>query len=71
MCVCVWDSRYKNIVPKKHRLLVYMKTHALFAPLVKPQDEFLPTLHLKLGLIKNFIKLMDKAGGLYLYLKDK
>ena len=31
-------------------------------PLVEPRDVLLPPLHIKLGLMKNFVKAMDKEG---------
>jgi hypothetical protein len=40
-------------------------------PLVNPERVFLPPLHIKLGLMKNFIKAMDKNGAGYMYLKHK
>lgn len=40
-------------------------------PLVKPSDVFLPPLHIKLGLMKTFVKAMDRDGDGFLYLKEK
>jgi hypothetical protein len=40
-------------------------------PLVNPERVFLLPLHIKLGLMKNFIKAMDKNGAGYMYLKHK
>ena len=31
-------------------------------PLVLPEKIYLPPLHIKLGLMKNFVKVMDKTG---------
>jgi hypothetical protein len=36
--------------------------------LVRNSDILLPPLHIKLGLIKNFIKALDKGGPAFLYL---
>jgi hypothetical protein len=38
---------------------------------VNSEDILLPPLHIKLGLIKHFIKAMDKNGSGFLYLKEK
>ena len=32
-------------------------------PLVDPNDVYLPPLHIKLGLIKNFVKAMNLQGA--------
>jgi hypothetical protein len=40
-------------------------------PLVNPEKVFLPPLHIKLGLMKNFVKAMDKNGAEFMYLKHK
>jgi hypothetical protein len=39
--------------------------------LVNPENVFLPPLHIKLGLIKNFVKAMDKSGEGFMYFKHK
>jgi hypothetical protein len=40
-------------------------------PLVNPEKVFLPPLHIILGLLKNFLKAMDKNGVGLMYLKHK
>ena len=39
--------------------------------LIDPQKVLLPTLHIKLGLMKNFVKEMDHQGSGFQYLKKK
>lgn len=39
--------------------------------LVKPKDIFLPTLHIKLGPIKNYVKALDEDGNGFSYAKEK
>ena len=39
--------------------------------LIDPQKVLLPTLHIKLGLMKNFVKDMDHQGSGFQYLKKK
>jgi hypothetical protein len=38
-------------------------------PLVNPEKVFLLPLHIKLGLMKNFVKAIDKNGAGFMYLK--
>jgi hypothetical protein len=40
-------------------------------PLVSPDKVFLPPLHIRLGLMKNFIEAVDKNGTGFMYLKRK
>ena len=39
-------------------------------PLVSSANVFLPPLHIKLGLMKNFVKAMDQEGDGFKFLKD-
>ncbi|MGR0202203.1 hypothetical protein, partial [Klebsiella pneumoniae] len=71
--LCEWDSRNrKNHYIKKEwpkRNLVPGEKNILFEPLVNPENVYLPPLHIKLGLMKNFVKALDKSGPGFLYLK--
>jgi hypothetical protein len=40
-------------------------------PLINPENVYLPPLHIKLGLIKNFVKTMDQISAGFVYLKNK
>ena len=40
-------------------------------PLVNPENILLPPLHIKLGLMKTFVKAMNHDGAAFLYLKAK
>ena len=40
-------------------------------PLVDPSKILLPPLHIKLGLMKNFVKALDKNNPGFLYLQEK
>ena len=40
-----------------------------FKPLVDSQNVFLPPLHFKLGLMKNFVKAMDRNGEGFKHLR--
>lgn len=41
------------------------------APLVDSQKILLPPLHIKLGIMKQFVKALDQAGACLKYLNDK
>ena len=65
MCfLCLWDSRAKaehyvrrHWPDRSERVSGHQSIE--HAPLVQPQDILLPSLHIKLGLFKNFIKSLD------------
>jgi len=40
-------------------------------PLVDPSKILLPSMHLKLGLMKNFVKAMNQEEGAFPYLQEK
>jgi hypothetical protein len=40
-------------------------------PRVLPENIFLPPLHIKLGLMKNFVNAMDKTGRGFEYVRNK
>jgi hypothetical protein len=74
--LCLWDSRADkqhyvqhdwparpHLEPGSHNVLC----HAL----VNPRKILLPPLHIKLGLMKNFVKALDKKGRSFSFIKDK
>lgn len=73
--LCMWDSR----ATEKHYLVkdwpmrsefVAGQSNVKYSPLINPQNVLLPPLHIKLGLMKNFVKAMDKTGEGFLHLKS-
>lgn len=73
--LCMWDSR----ATESHYLIkdwpertefVCGKSNVKYPPLIDPKDVILPPLHIKLGLMKNFVKAMDKTGEGFLYLRS-
>jgi hypothetical protein len=40
-------------------------------PLVEPSKMLLPSMHLKLGLMKNFLKAMKQEAAAFTYLREK
>lgn len=74
--LCQWDSRardkhYKIKVWPPRETIVVGAQNLTREPLVQKEKIYLPPLHIKLGLIKNFVKALDKEGSAFKYLKDK
>lgn len=74
--ICEWDSRARDVhyITKDWPLrssLVPGQKNVLHGPLVDPQKVILPPLHIKLGLMKNFVKAMNKDGKGFKYLTEK
>lgn len=73
--ICEWDSRargehyIKKNWPLRQNLIPGQKNVA-HKPLVDPTKIFLPPLHIKLGLMKNFVKAMNKDGDGFRYLRQ-
>ena len=72
--LCLWDSRdtqHHYIVKEWPRREDFTpgKHNVKFKPLVDPQKIYLPPLHIKLGLMKNFVKGMDTTGEGFKYLR--
>ncbi len=65
--LCYWDSRdcdahyVKKVWPKRENFNPGSK-NVLHEPLVDPKNILLPPLHIKLGLMKNFVKALPKDG---------
>ncbi|KYQ53584.1 hypothetical protein ALC60_00111 [Trachymyrmex zeteki] len=74
--ICLWDSRAKehHYVRKDWPLRKSLKVgehNVLKEPLIDPKKILLPPLHIKLGLMKQFVKALDRNGALFKYLTDK
>ena len=71
-----WDSRdkknhyIKKEWPKRESLTPGQK-NVVHPSLIKSDMIILPSLHIKLGLFKNFVKALDKNGAGFYYLKKK
>ena len=76
MCVCEWDSRAQTLHylardrPQRKSLKVGVKNVQQPA-LAEWHKILLPPLHIKLGLMKNFAKDMDRTGSAFKYLAEK
>ena len=74
--LCEWDSRdkknhYVNKLWPKRTSLTPWEKNVVNSPLVLPEKIFLPPLHIKLGLMKYFVKGMDKTSRGFEYLRNK
>ncbi|ESN93095.1 hypothetical protein HELRODRAFT_165255 [Helobdella robusta] len=73
--LCMWDSRDKiSHYTKKDwpaRNLNKDEKKVVAEPLIDPKDVLLPPLHIKLGLMKNFVKSMNKEEQAFKYLRNK
>lgn len=74
--LCLWDSRDRE----NHFVKKNWPTRTSFTPgsrnvihesLVDPSKILIPPLHIKLGLMKQFVKALDKSGACFGYLVDK
>jgi len=74
--LCEWDSRdrakhwTKKVWPKRTSLVPGSK-NVLRESLVEPNKVILPPLHIKLGLMKQFVKALDREGDCFKYLGEK
>ena len=74
--LCLWDSRddknhfVKDRWTPRHELVPGI-CNVKFSPLIDREKVFLPPLHIKLGLMKNFVKGLPKPGVAFQYLRSK
>lgn len=74
--LCEWDSRAKQrhwsvkVWPQRRNLLPGTK-NILHEPLVERQKILLPPLHIKLGLMKQFVRALPQDGPCFKYLSKK
>lgn len=73
--LCLWDSRdTKNHYTVKEwpvrKSYISGKENVKNTPLVEPSKVILPPLHIKLGLMKNFVKALNREGQAFSHLKE-
>lgn len=74
--LCLWDSRAKSEHwiktdwPKRENLTVG-KQNVINTALVSREKIILPPLHIKLGLMKQYVKALDKNGCCFSYISRK
>jgi len=74
--LCEWDSQdkknhYVNKLWPKRTSLTPGEENVVSPPLILLEKTYLPPLHIKLGLLKNFVIGMDKTGRGFEYLRNK
>lgn len=71
--ICLWDSRAKqvhweqNVWPLRESLTVG-KANVINESLLSREKIILPPLHIKLGMMKQFVKALDKDGECFKYI---
>jgi hypothetical protein len=74
--ICEWDSRARSLHcsskdwPARKSLepgIMNVENQ----PLVEPSNILLPSMHLKVGLMKNFVKAMNQEEAAFTYLREK
>lgn len=65
------DKHYKVKTWPKRKTLIPGAKNVSNEPLVDPNDIVIPPFHVKLGLMKNYVKAMDQRGNGFLHLKEK
>ncbi|KAF2367791.1 hypothetical protein FHG87_001460 [Trinorchestia longiramus] len=71
--LCLWDNRaddqhyVRQEWPSRQRLKPG-SYNVVFHPLVELSKILLPPLNIKLGLMKNFVKALDREGGGFAFL---
>ena len=72
--LCMWDSRdrqshyTKKRWPPREELVPCRPKNILYEPLVDRDKIILPPLHIKLGLIKQYVKSLDQDGECFKYI---
>ena len=72
--ICMWDSRdrvnhyKKKRWPIREQLELSRASNIINEPLVDREKIILPPLHIKLGLVKQFVKAIDKEGECFKYI---
>jgi hypothetical protein len=74
--LCLWDSRADDLHFKQKRWpdrteTIPGKDNVIHLPLVNASNILLPPLHIKLGLMKQFVKALNTTGRAFQYLVEK
>ena len=74
--LCEWDSQDKKShyvykLWRKRTSLTPGEKNVVNPPLVLQEKIYLPPLHIKLGIVKNLVKGMDKIGHGFKYVRSK
>ena len=74
--LCLWDSgarerHYKNAKWPARKTLAPGSPNILYEPLVPHDKVLLPPLHIKLGLMTQYVKALNKEGSAFKYIQNK
>jgi hypothetical protein len=74
--LCLWDSRadsshYTHKVWPKRKHFIPGSHNVKDSPLIDPKKVLLPPLHIKLGLMKNYVKALNEDSKAFKYLTEK
>ena len=74
--LCLWDctdrgNHYKKKIWPKRMSLERGCRKVINGPLVELSERLLPLLHIKLGLIKQFVKALNKEGQCFQYIMSQ
>lgn len=76
MCfICLWDTRFtgdqylERNWPARDASSLRGRNNIVQIPLVSIEKVLLPPLHIKLGIVKNFIKALDREGQAFIELR--
>ena len=74
--LCEWDSNDRKYHYLKNSGLnedhIFQdRKNLVNMPFINPEKVYLPLLHIKLGLIQNFVKTMDQNTARFIYLENK
>ena len=72
--LCLWNSRAREVhwVQREwpRRELILGEPNVIHEPLINRNKVIFPPLHIKLGLMKQFVKALDKEGQCFKYLRQ-
>ena len=77
MCfLCLWHSpddsnHFKKKAWETRKILTVGRFSRKHTPLVNPENVLLAPLHIKLGLMKTFVKAMNHDSAAFMYSKEK
>lgn len=74
--LCLWKSRarekhYKNVKWPARKTLAPGSPNILYEPLIPHDKVLLPALHIKLGLMTQYVKALNKEGTAFKYIRNK
>src|SRR6218665_1422818 len=74
--LCLWDSgeikaHYQRKDWPQWTVFSVGKSNVKWEPLIEPHKVLMPILHIKLGLVKQFVTALDKESAAFKYLQDR